>query len=97
VTVSFLHNFQETDVDFDNLDDKAEAKVAQVLQPYTVAALTIGWTFAILVLMLSFSLVTGGAVIGGLFAVATSVVLVWLVTLLRQARARLIAAGITGP
>ncbi len=84
-------------MDFDNLDDKAEAKVSALLQPYTVAALTVGWVFAVLGVVLAFSLFTGGALIGSLLALATAVVMVWLVTLLRAARAKLIEAGIPAP
>lgn len=81
----------------DELDDKAEAKVGAILQPYTLAALTIGWVFAIMALVLAVSLFSGGALLGSLCALACAVVLVWLVTLLRQARAKLAAAGLSGP
>lgn len=72
---------------FDDLEAQAEAKISDKLGKYQKAATAIGVVFAVLNILFAVLLFTGGALAGSMLAAATSVVLFWLVSLLRAARA----------
>lgn len=76
-------------MDFDTLEQIAEQRVTEALGRYSVAALTAGIIFACLMLGWAVTLLTGGSLVMALFAVAVAVMLIWLVALLRTARAAL--------
>jgi hypothetical protein len=86
---------------FDDLENaagkvttEAEKKLAQVLGPYATAATMAGWAFAAILIAYALLLFSGGALVGACLMLVTAVVLVWLVALLRIARAELVRSPV---
>lgn len=74
---------------FEELEQKAEAQIAAKLGIYQRAAPSMGVTFAVLMLCFAVLMLLGGAFAGALLSFATSIVLLWFVSIIRSARAAL--------